>query len=66
MLLRFPAWKARLPELASLSAEWRGMVEAWLELEGLWEVESKSKDGLAPQLYKRMKAIAQAATASGG
>jgi hypothetical protein len=63
MLLRFPAWKARLPELASLSAEWKGMVEAWPELERLWEVESKSKDGMAPQLYKRMKAIERAAKA---
>lgn len=55
LLKLFPAWRARLPEVAAMHPEWRGLVEAWDELTALYEEELPT--GKCPKLYARMQMI---------
>lgn len=54
LLRLFPEWRVRLGEVATRFPDWRGLVEAWGELEGLYEQCLASGDGA--QLYLRMQA----------
>lgn len=55
LLEEFPAWRARLPEVADKYPEWKPLVEVWDELTALYEEEWAS--GQAPKLYARMKEL---------
>jgi hypothetical protein len=55
LLESFPAWRARLAEVADAHPAWAGLVGEWAELEALYRSEHPS--GRAPQLYARMKAL---------
>jgi hypothetical protein len=50
----FPAWRARLGEVADAFPVWRPIAEAWTELEALYREEVPEHRGSAPRLYKRM------------
>jgi hypothetical protein len=55
LLKLFPDLRARLPEVAEKHWQWRGLVDAWPELEALYEEELPS--GKCPKLYARMREI---------
>jgi len=52
-----PEWRARLGELAEQVPLWAPFVEAWPELEALYEEEIQRPDKVAPKLYARMKTL---------
>ena len=52
-----PAWRARLGELGACSAGWRPLVEAWAEMERLYEAELADGTGSAPELYALMRRL---------
>lgn len=54
LLAKFPAWRARIEEMACYPA-WAPLVEVWAELETLYRVERPK--GTAPTLYRRMKKL---------
>lgn len=56
LLKAIPGWRARIGEMADVPG-WAGLVEAWDELEALYEEELPS--GNAPKLYARMREIEQ-------
>lgn len=45
-----PEWRARLPEMAAVSAYWAALVKNWDELEGLHREPG-------PALYRRMRQL---------
>jgi hypothetical protein len=53
-----PEWRARLGEVADLHPQWRPLVDAWDELEALYEEEFPT--GEAPKLYARIQALVDA------
>ncbi len=55
LLKAFPTWRARLDELAVALEAWRPLVDAWPELERLFEEESPS--GTCPKLFERIKEL---------
>lgn len=55
LLKLFPEWRARLGEVAAWHPRWRGLVDAWAELEALYEQELPA--GTAPRLYARMRQL---------
>ncbi|HMI93818.1 MAG TPA: hypothetical protein VK509_20735 [Polyangiales bacterium] len=55
LLEQFPAWRARLPEVAAKHPEWTRLVEAWDELSALYVEEYPT--GRAPKLYARMQEL---------
>jgi hypothetical protein len=57
LLKAFPLWRLRLREVADRFPEWGPIVNAWPELEAIYEVELGNADGRAPLLYSRMKEI---------
>ncbi len=60
LLKLFPAWRARLGEVADKHPKWRPLVEHWDELEALYGEELPS--GTAPKLWARMRELAAEAT----
>ncbi len=59
LLDRFPAWRARLPEVAARYPAWTELVEAWPDLEASLAGEmARNKTGRAPATYALMKEIA--------
>lgn len=66
LLDRYPAWRARLPEVADLYPEWTGLVEEWPRLEAMLRAELKRTPGIAPDTYDAMREIEASALASGG
>lgn len=58
LLLEYiPEWRSRLPEVAEIFPKWKPIVDAWDELEYLYEQERHNEDGKAPKLYARMKEL---------
>jgi hypothetical protein len=57
LLELIPEWRARLPEVAVKFPRWKPIVDAWDELEYLYEQERHNEDGKAPKLYARMKEL---------
>jgi hypothetical protein len=56
LLKAIPEWRARLGEVADVyDVVWPELVDAWDELEALYEQEAPS--GRAPKLYQRMKQL---------
>lgn len=55
LLKVMPAWRARLPEVATEFPKWGPLVDAWDELTALYEEEAPLK--LAPKLYARMQEL---------
>ena len=55
LLARFPAWRARLPEVVKKYPRWSGLVENWDQLTRLYEEELPKKS--APKLYARMQEL---------
>lgn len=55
LLDRFPAWRARLGEVAAKYPAWAPLVENWPELERLYLEELPAKT--APKLYARMREL---------
>lgn len=55
VLERFPELKPQLHVVAEKYPEWRGLVDAWPELEALYAEELPT--GKAPKLYARMQAL---------
>lgn len=55
LLAHFPEWRERLHEVAEAMPEWGALVRQWDELTTLYEREIKNPDGMAPDLYRRMK-----------
>lgn len=55
MLHAVPGWRERIDEVSARFSRWRGLVEAWDELERLYVEESPG--GRCPKLYERMHAI---------
>ena len=39
LLLCFPEWKARLPEMSALSSAWKNLAEDWSSIEKMYERE---------------------------
>jgi hypothetical protein len=64
LLQQFPEWKARLPEVAARYPIWGPMVEAWPQMETLWERESPT--GKCPQLYAMMQELVDAGRLAAG
>ena len=52
-----PEWRADLQRVAESHPKWAPLVEAWGELEALYEEEAPT--GQAPKLYDRMKELAR-------
>ena len=65
LLELFPEWRPRLREVAEKFPAWRPFVNAWGELEALYEEESRREDGNAPKLYARMKELIREARQAG-
>jgi len=40
LLLRFPLWRARLPEIAAKIPEWDGLCREWERLTEMWTAKS--------------------------
>lgn len=57
LLQVFPAWRARLSEVARRYPVWGPMVREWDRMTALYEQESQRPDGMAPELYKLMKQL---------
>ena len=58
LLQHFPAWRARLPEVAAAHPIWGPMVEAWDELTALYEEEmQRSNSGSALKLNERIREL---------
>lgn len=60
LLETFPEWKARLPEIASLSPQWASLIKHWDQVETTMYAEvgrDWSKGNSAPHTYKLMKRI---------
>jgi hypothetical protein len=57
LLEEFPAWRARLPEVAARHPEWIKLVEHWDELDALRQEEIPSGKGPAHKLYARLKEL---------
>ena len=55
LLELFPAWRARLSEVASAHPDWSGLVGAWDELTALYVEELPTGSG--PKLYARMREL---------
>lgn len=55
LLKLFPEWRNRLGEVAKKHSKWRGLADAWGELETLYEVELQT--GKANGLYERIKEL---------
>jgi hypothetical protein len=55
LLELFPAWRARLPELAARHPMWAGLVEHWDDLTAMYLEELPT--GRAPRTYARMKEL---------
>lgn len=55
LLVLFPEWRARLPEVVARYPAWSGLVEHWDELTALFLEEAPS--GKCPKLYKRMQEL---------
>lgn len=60
LLIHFPEWRNRLPEVAAKHPKWGPMVQAWDELTALYEEEIQNKDGRASKLYERMQELVEA------
>ncbi len=61
LLARFPHWRERLPEMATLSPAWGGLVSQWDEIATTFEREKAVPNSkYAPETYDLMeKAIAK-------
>lgn len=59
LLQAVPGWRERLPEVAAVFPKWGPFVEAWPELERLYEKEQHQKT--APILYDKMKEVGKLA-----
>ena len=57
LLQHFPEWRPRMGEVAAKFPEWIALVRQWSELTDLYKLESQNKNGMAPQLYDRMKVL---------
>ncbi len=57
LLQHFPAWRARLPEVAARFPHWAPLVREWDRMTALYEEELKNPDGMAPKLYALMQAL---------
>jgi hypothetical protein len=55
LLKLFPAWRARIGEMAAVSPRWAALVARWDELEKLYEEEMPQIR--APQLYALMQEL---------
>lgn len=55
LLQAIPGWRERLPEVAAIFPRWRPFVEAWPELERLYEKEQRRDT--APLLYDKMQEV---------
>lgn len=55
MLQAIPGWRERLPEVAAIFPKWAPFVEAWPELERLYEKEQHRDT--APLLYDKMQEV---------
>ncbi len=58
LLRRFPEWEARMPEMADLSEEWRGIAMNWARLKGAFIAEA------TPALLRRRMPVTAALLAS--
>ncbi len=59
LLEQFPAWRARMPEVAAAYPEWAALVAEWDALTALFLEELPS--GKAPKLYVRMQLLTRSA-----
>jgi len=59
LLKKIPGWRPRIGEMASVSPEWKALVENWEELERIYEEENTSKS--APKLWARMQDLIKGA-----
>jgi hypothetical protein len=60
LLMRFPEWRARLPEVAAAHSEWKPLVARWDELTALYEAEGGNNTGRQhprPRLNTLMRTI---------
>ena len=57
LLALFPGWRARLPEVAEQFPIWRPMVDAWDELDAIYEEEAVNPCGRSPRLYRRLQEL---------
>jgi hypothetical protein len=55
LLLLFPDWRQRLPEVSAQYPQWAGFIEKWDILEDLWKKESST--GKCPLLYTEIKRL---------
>jgi hypothetical protein len=55
LLNRVPEWRGRLGEVAAIFPRWQPLVDAWEELETLYEEEFPT--GKAPRLYERIQGM---------
>lgn len=55
LLLCYPEWRERLPEMATVSKKWKNLVERWDDIEKLYDKESISvntKESYEGECYK--------------
>lgn len=63
LLLCFPGWRSRLPEVAQRFPQWGPMVKAWDELSSLYErlceprASYEANKEAAKTMYERMKVV---------
>ena len=57
LLAKFPLWRQRLPEMGDAFPQWKPFVNAWPQMEALYEEELKNEDGCAPKLYELMRKL---------
>jgi len=55
LLEKFPEWRLRIREMASVSYEWSRLASEWDELERLWKLESLGDR--SPMLYAKMQEL---------
>ncbi|HAM42116.1 MAG TPA: hypothetical protein DCP69_12515 [Candidatus Omnitrophica bacterium] len=55
LLQLIPEWRANLGKVAEIFPGWKPMVDAWGELEDLWEEELPK--GKLPKLYERIQGL---------
>lgn len=59
LLKHFPAWRLQLYKVANYFPEWGPMVDAWSELETLWESYCNAEGHVTPKEYRANKDVAK-------
>ena len=65
LLLAFPEWRARLPEVSAKYPEWAPLVHEWDSLTAQF-VAGESEGWMTPRMYERMRELIEDGRLSAG